>query len=50
MPGINGIEAIKEIRKFLKEGYFIVLTAYDYFDYAKEAIEYDVKEYMLKTL
>lgn len=48
MPGINGMEAIKEIRKFLKEGYFIVLTAYDYFDYAKEAIEYDVKEYMLK--
>lgn len=48
MPGINGMEAIKEIRKFLKEGYFIVLTAYDYFDYAKEAIEFDVKEYMLK--
>jgi two-component system, response regulator YesN len=48
MPGINGIEAIKEIRKFLKEGYFIILTAYDYFDYAKEAIEYDVKEYILK--
>jgi two-component system, response regulator YesN len=48
MPGINGMEAIKEIRKFLQEGYFIVLTAYDYFDYAKEAIEYDVKEYLLK--
>lgn len=48
MPGINGMEAIKEIRRFLREGYFIVLTAYDYFDYAKEAIEYDVKEYMLK--
>lgn len=48
MPGINGIEAIKEIRNFYKEGYIIVLTAYDYFDYAKEAIEYDVKEYILK--
>lgn len=48
MPGINGMEAIKEIRKTNNEGYFIILTAYDYFDYAKEAIEYDVKEYMLK--
>lgn len=48
MPGINGITAIKEIRSFHKSAYFIILTAYDYFDYAKEAIEYDVKEYMLK--
>jgi len=50
MPGINGIEAIKEIRRFHKEGYFIILTAYDYFWYAKEAIEVDVKEYLLKPL
>lgn len=50
MPGINGIEAIKEIRKFHKEGYFIILTAYDHFWYAKEAIEVDVKEYLLKPL
>lgn len=50
MPGINGIEAIKEIRKFHREGYFIILTAYDYFWYAKEAIEVDVKEYLLKPL
>lgn len=48
MPGINGMEAIKEMRKFLKDGHFILLTAYDYFNYAKEAIEYGVKEYMLK--
>ena len=50
MPGINGIEAIKEIKKFHREGYFIILTAYDYFWYAKEAIEVDVKEYLLKPL
>jgi two-component system, response regulator YesN len=50
MPGINGLEAIKELRKNLKDTYFIILSAYDYFSYAKEAIENDVKEYILKPL
>lgn len=50
MPGINGMEAIKEIRKINKEVYFMILTAYDYFAYAKEAMEYEVKEYILKPL
>lgn len=48
MPGINGIESIKEIRKTHKDAYFIILTAYDYFNFAKEAIECNVKEYLLK--
>lgn len=48
MPGINGIESIKEIRKIHKDAYFIILTAYDYFNFAKEAIECNVKEYLLK--
>lgn len=48
MPGINGLEAIKELKKSLNYTYFIILTAYDYFAYAKEAITNDVKDYMLK--
>lgn len=48
MPGINGIESIKEIKKIHKDAYIIILTAYDYFNFAKEAIEYNVKEYLLK--
>jgi two-component system response regulator YesN len=50
MPGINGIEAIKEMKKSLKDTYFIILSAYDYFNYAKEAMAYEVREYMLKPL
>lgn len=38
MPGINGIEAMKEIRKTNKDIIFIVITAYDKFDYAREAV------------
>lgn len=48
MPGINGLEAIKELKKSLNNTYFIILTAYDYFAYAKEAITNDVKDYILK--
>lgn len=50
MPGINGIEAIKEIRKNFKEVYIIIISAYDYFSYVKEAMEYDVRDYLLKPL
>ncbi|MCM0649625.1 response regulator [Clostridium swellfunianum] len=48
MPGINGLQAILEIRKFLPNAYIIILTAYDYFDFAVEAVKNNVKEYILK--
>ncbi|QAA34243.1 helix-turn-helix domain-containing protein [Clostridium manihotivorum] len=48
MPGINGIIAIEEIKRSLPNTYFIILTAYDYFDFAVEAVKNNVKEYILK--
>ena len=48
MPGINGIEAMKEIKKNNSNIVFIVLSAYDKFDYAKEAINLGVLEYINK--
>ena len=50
MPGINGIQAIKEIRKFNSTTRFIIITAYDQFDYAKEAINLGVMEYLTKPV
>lgn len=50
MPGINGIEAMKEIRSFSKSTIFIVMSAYDKFDYAKEAIKLGVMEYITKPM
>jgi two-component system, response regulator YesN len=35
MPGMNGIEAMQTIRKGNKNVLFIVITAYNKFDYAK---------------
>lgn len=48
MPGINGIEAIREIKMNNPSVEFIVLSAYDKFDYAKEAINLGVLEYVNK--
>jgi len=50
MPGINGIEAMREIRKTNKHIVFIVMTAYDKFDYAKEAISLGVLDYLNKPV
>ena len=50
MPGINGIEAMKEIRKTNSSVVFIVMTAYDRFNYAKEAINLGVLEYLTKPV
>lgn len=50
MPGINGIEAMKEIKENNGNTLFIVMSAYDKFDYAKEAINLGVLEYLNKPV
>lgn len=50
MPGINGIEAMKEIKKNNPNLIFIVMSAYDKFDYAQEAINLGVLEYLHKPV
>ncbi|MCC6095529.1 MAG: helix-turn-helix domain-containing protein [Bilifractor sp.] len=50
MPGIDGIEAIREIRKFSPTTVFIVLTAYDKFSFAKDAINLGVLSFLTKPL
>lgn len=50
MPGINGIDAMKEMKKFNSSTLFIVMTAYDKFSYAKEAINLGVLEFLTKPV
>ena len=50
MPGINGIDAMKEIKKSNSSTVFIVMSAYDKFDYAQEAISLGVLEYITKPM
>lgn len=50
MPGCSGIEAARQIREFLPDANMIFITAYDHFDYAKEAISLRVDEFLLKPV
>jgi two-component system response regulator YesN len=50
MPGINGIEAIQSIQAISPGIVFIVLTAYDKFEYAKEAISLSVFDFLTKPV
>ena len=50
MPGINGIEAINEIKKTQLNIIFIIVSAYEQFEYAKEAIGLGVNDYILKPI
>lgn len=50
MPGCSGIEVARKLREFLPDVNMIFITAYDYFDYAKEAISLHVDEFLLKPV
>ena len=50
MPGMNGLELIKEaqVRKYC--GRFVILTGFDEFEFARQAIRYRVSDYLLKPI
>lgn len=48
MPGMDGLTAIKQIKASCPHTKFIMLTAYDTFDYAKQAMQEGVKQYLVK--
>lgn len=50
MPGMSGLEFIKQARRFDDQVKIIIATAFDQFDYAKEAFNYQVEDYVLKPL
>ena len=50
MPGINGIDAMREIRNTNENVIFIVMSAYDKFDYAQEAMKLGAIEYITKPM
>ena len=48
MPGISGLEAAERIRDELPRVRFIMVTAYETFEYARSAIKIGVEDYLLK--
>lgn len=51
MPEMNGLEFIEYTQRNINKKYkFIVLSGFYEFEYAKKAIEYNVKDYILKPI
>jgi two-component system response regulator YesN len=48
MPGLDGIELISKVREQGLPVQFIMLSGFGEFDYAKSAMKYGVKHYLLK--
>lgn len=50
MPGYNGLEMIGRARSVAPEIEIIIISGYSRFEYAKEAIKFGVREYLLKPI
>lgn len=48
MPALSGIELIAKIHEINPQTQFIILSGYGEFEYAKKAMQYGVKHYLLK--
>ncbi|GAE87703.1 response regulator [Acetivibrio straminisolvens] len=50
MPGLSGLELVKEIRKARQDIRIILISAYEEFEFAQEAISLGVQSYISKPL
>lgn len=50
MPKMNGLKLIKNIKNINSKTKFIILSGYDEFEYAKEAIPLGIENYILKPI
>ncbi len=53
MPDMDGLEMLQKVPEAAEYKYrplFLILSGYDNFDYAKRAIKYGVREYLLKPV
>lgn len=50
MPGYDGLELIRKANLINPKIDFVIISGYQHFDYAHNAIKYGVKDYLLKPL
>lgn len=50
MPGLNGLNLIKSLKTESPSTKIVILSGYSDFSYAKEAMQYGVKSYLLKPI
>ncbi|MEY8357260.1 response regulator [Lachnospiraceae bacterium 54-53] len=50
MPGMSGLELVRRAREEQFDCSFVILSGYDEFEYARTAIKYGIREYLLKPI
>lgn len=50
MPGLNGLELIKQAKEIAPELEFIIISGYAHFEYAQNAMSMGVRNYILKPI
>lgn len=50
MPGMNGLEVLERIRVADKRAKVVISSAYDYFEYAKKAMQLDSLDFLVKPV
>lgn len=50
MPFMDGLELSKQLKKYLPSSYIVILSGYDEFELAQDAISLGVKDYILKPI
>ncbi|MCC8126633.1 MAG: response regulator [Clostridiales bacterium] len=50
MPGLNGLEAIRQAKQLYHDTAYYIMTGFSEFEYAREAVHLNVAEYLLKPL
>lgn len=50
MPGHDGIELIRQMKKLYPDIHFVIISGYSQFEYAQNAIKYGVDDYLLKPI
>lgn len=50
MPGLSGLEVIKAVREQGMDTEFVVISGFKHFEYAKQAMQYGISNYLLKPI
>lgn len=50
MPGLDGIELVEKVLEERRETYFVIVSGYSQFEYARQAVKLGVEDYLLKPI
>lgn len=50
MPGLTGLELIKELRRIMPKMKIVIISGYNDFEYARTAMKYGITDYLLKPV